>query len=137
MPTIAARQGLHMFHMSKTATRTLSSAFLMALAMALLPLTMVAPASAAGWVTIFPNYGDWNCGPKGGVVQNIKVAGFPGDVTINANNQRWARLNVASRGNVRIVAQVQCVQGFWKTPSSWNTVDRTITNPVPWTSYYF
>ena len=67
----------------------------------------------------------------------MKVAGFPGKTTVNANNQRWARLEVAGRGTVRIVAQVYCVYGFWKTPGGWNAVERTITNPVPWKSYYF
>jgi hypothetical protein len=100
---------------------------------------IAAPVSeAAGWATIFPNYGDWNCGPKpGGAVQHVNVAGFPGKTTVNANNQRWARLEVASTGTVKIVAQVYCVYGFLKTPGGYNTVDRTITNPVPWKSYYF
>ncbi|WNG81133.1 hypothetical protein C6A86_023530 [Mycobacterium sp. ITM-2016-00316] len=94
-------------------------------------------ASAAGWVTIFPNYSDGNCGAKGGSVQHVKVAAFPGRVTVNANNQRWARLDVGARGNVKIVAQVYCVYGFLRTPGGWNTVERTIKNPVPWKSYYF
>jgi hypothetical protein len=112
------------------------AASLIAIAMAATPV-FAPPAGAAGWVTIFPNYGDWNCGAKGGVVQHVKVAAFPGETTVNANNQRWARINVGGRGNVRIVAQVYCVYGFIKTPGGWNTVDRTITNPVPWKSYYF
>lgn len=112
------------------------AATFIAIAMASTPV-FAPPVGAAGWVTIFPNYGDWNCGAKGGVVQNVKVAAFPGETTINANNQRWARINVAGRGNVRIVAQVYCVYGFFRTPGGWNTVDRTITNPVPWKSYYF
>ena len=88
-------------------------------------------------ITILPNYGDWNCGPKGGVVQHVKVAGFPGETTINANNQRRARINVARTGNVRLVAQMYCVYGFLKMAGGWNTVDRTIRNPVPRKSYYF
>lgn len=100
---------------------------------------MVTPpqAVAAGWVTIFPNYNDSNCGAKGGSVQHVKVAAFPGRVTVNANNQRWARIDVGARGNVKIVAQVYCVYGFLRTPGGWNTVERTIKNPVAWKSYYF
>ncbi|EHB48679.1 hypothetical protein MycrhDRAFT_5520 [Mycolicibacterium rhodesiae JS60] len=113
------------------------AAALVALATAFAPIASAPPASAGGWVTIFPNYGDWNCGAKGGVVQHVKVAAFPGETQINANNQRWARINVASSGNVRLVAQIYCVYGFFRTPGGWNTVDRTIRNPVPWKSYYF
>lgn len=100
---------------------------------------MISPpqADAAGWVTVFPNYGDWTCGPKGGSVQHVKVAAFPGRTTVNANNQRWARIDVGARGNVKIVAQVYCVHGIFRTPGGWKTVERTITNPVPWKSYYF
>lgn len=113
------------------------SAVLIGLAVLAPPLVSPPQANAAGWVTIFPNYGDWTCGPKGGVVQHVKVAAFPGRTTVNANNQRWARLDVGARGKVKIVAQVYCVHGFFKTPGGWNTVERTITNPVPWKSYYF
>lgn len=113
------------------------SAVLVGLAVSAQPLVSPPQANSAGWVTIFPNYGDWTCGAKGGSVQHVKVAAFPGRTTVNANNQRWARLDVGSRGNVRIVAQVYCVYGFLKTPGGWNTVERTITNPVPWKSYYF
>jgi len=121
----------------KISGRSGFGAALLTIAMPLMLFTSAAPASAGGWVTIFPNYGDWNCGPKGGVVQHVKVAAFPGETQINANNQRWARINVGRSSNVRIVAQVYCVHGFFKTPGGWNTVDRTIKNPVPWRSYYF
>ena len=131
-------------HMTKTAARghfnrfkTILFAMSVGMAM-LMPQLISPPAShAAGWVTIFPNYGDWTCGPKGGSVQHVKVAAFPGRTTVNANNQRWARLEVGARGNVKIVAQVYCVHGFFRTPGGWKTVERTITNPVPWRSYYF
>lgn len=113
------------------------SAVLIGLAVLGQPLVSPPQVNAAGWVTIFPNYGDWTCGAKGGSVRHVKVAAFPGRTTVNANNQRWARLDVGARGNVRIVAQVYCVYGFLKTPGGWNTVERTITNPVPWKSYYF
>lgn len=129
---------------TKKAIDGLTHLFTAVLATMFISLVLLAPqlisppqGNAAGWVTIFPNYGDWTCGPKGGVVQHVKVAAFPGRTTVNANNQRWARLDVGARGNVKIVAQVYCVHGFFKTPGGWNTVERTITNPVPWKSYYF
>lgn len=113
------------------------AAVLLALAMAMVPLTTAPPSSAAGWTTIFPNYGDWNCGMKGGVVVHVKVAAFPGQTTVNAQNQRWARIGVASRGRVKLVANIYCVYGFLRTPGGWVTVEDYVTNAVPWKSYYF
>lgn len=131
MTTATAREGLSIKF------KAILLAVLVTAAVAVPQLISPPPSNAAGWVTIFPNYGDWTCGAKGGSVQHVKVAGFPGRTTVNANNQRWARLDVAARGNVKIVAQVYCVYGFLRTPGGWNTVERTITNPVPWKSYYF
>jgi len=131
MTTTPAREGL------SNRFRTILFAILAAAAMAVPQLISPPPSNATGWVTIFPNYGDWTCGAKGGSVQHVKVAAFPGRTTVNANNQRWARLDVGAHGNVKIVAQVYCVYGFLRTPGGWNTVERTISNPVPWKSYYF
>lgn len=107
--------------------------------MALVPLVAPPSSSAAGWTTIFPNpnYGDWNCGAKGGSVVHVKVAAFPGQSVVNAQNQRWARLGVNSRGRVKLVAHIYCVYGFLRTPGGWNTVEDYVTNAVPWKSYYF
>jgi hypothetical protein len=88
-------------------------------------------ASANGWITIFPNYSDRNC--PSGVVQHVKVAGFPGNTRVNANNQRWARLEVGS-GNVTLVAQLFC-KG--RNGGAWATVTHNVNRPQPWKSYYF
>ena len=119
------------------AIRPVVAAVLLTLAMTVGAVFVSPPSSAAGWTTIFPNYADTNCGAKGGVVQHVKVAAFPGNTTINAQNQRWARIEVASKGRVKLVAQLYCVYGWLKTPGGWNTVERSITNAVPWKSYYF
>lgn len=116
---------------------TVLAAPLLALVFALGSAPFAPQSAAGGFVTIFPNYSDGNCGGKGGSVQHVKVAAFPGRTTVNANNQRWARIDVASSGNVKIVANLYCVYGFIKSPGGWVTVERTIRNAVAWKSYYF
>lgn len=108
-----------------------------ALALLLGAMGAPAPAGASGTVTIFPNYGDWNCGMKGFAVLHVKVAAFPGNTTVNANYQRWARITVPSKGKVRLVANLQCQNVKLKQAVQWVTVEDHVTNPVAWKSYYF
>lgn len=96
---------------------------------------MVAPPAHAAMTTIFPNYSDkWCAG--GGSVKQVNVAGVPGNSTISPFGQRWARLDVYPRGQIKIIAQLLCVSGSGKG-GAWRTAITNITDPVPWKSYYF
>ncbi|MDS1112516.1 hypothetical protein RD149_01915 [Gordonia westfalica] len=97
----------------------------------------VPDAHAAGMVTIFPNYVDSNCGMKGFAIQHVKVAATPGGTRVNANNQRWARISVPSRGRVVLTAQLQCQNVRLKQAVQWVTVQDSVTNAQAWKSYYF
>lgn len=95
----------------------------------------VAPPAQAAMTTIFPNYTDKWCAGAGSVKQ-VKVAGVPGNSTVGAFGQRWARLDVYPKGQIKIIAQLLCVSGSGKG-GAWRTAVTNINNPVPWKSYYF
>jgi hypothetical protein len=95
----------------------------------------LAPPAQAAMVTIFPNYSDGWCAGSGSVRQ-VNVAGVPGNSTISPMGQRWARLQVVSPGQVKIIAQLLCVSGNARG-GAWRTAVRDINDPVAWKSYYF
>lgn len=93
-----------------------------------------APPAHAAWTTIFPNYSDGLC--AGGRVTQVNVAAVPGNTARGPAGQRWVRLEVYPRGQVLLTASLFCARTDGKV-GAWRTVPRTITNPVPWKSYYF
>ncbi|WP_440717521.1 hypothetical protein [Gordonia oryzae] len=93
-----------------------------------------APAAAAGFITIYPNYANNNCGFLGSV-RAIQVAAFPGGTTpYHLGN--WAPLQARNGASTHIVANIWCNYPWSKSGTSFKVKENWVT-AVANKSYYF
>lgn len=93
-----------------------------------------APAAAAGFVTIYPNYGNHHCGP-GGWVRAVQVSAFQGTTNVY-RNQNWAPVGAVNGRSTQIVANVWCAYWYNKSGSAFKAVSNNVVARAN-QSYYF